>query len=195
MLRRNAHGWRLARKNPVNGMFDRLRQFLEEMTGPDPAEREFGEGDFRLAAAALLVHVAEIDGLFDLAERRSLLLLLQQRFDLDAEAAGRLLAAAQKSDREAVDLYGFTSILQESMSLPERRRVIEMMWTIAYADGEAQEFEENIIWRVSELLGVSANDRIALRRKIRAESGCDPDAAGPWETEPAADSGAKGRPA
>ena len=107
-----------------------------------------------------------------------------------------MLAAAQKSDREAVDLYGFTSILQQSMSLPERRRVIEMMWTIAYADGEAQEFEENIIWRVSELLGVSTNDRIALRRKIRSESGCDPDAAGPWERDSGtSDSDAKGRKA
>jgi uncharacterized tellurite resistance protein B-like protein len=185
-----------AKKKSGDGMFDKLRQFLEEMTGPDPAEREFGEGDLRLAAAALLVHIAEIDGFFDPAERRALLLLLQQRFDLDAGAAGRLLAAAQKSDREAVDLFGFTSILQQSMSLPERRRVIEMMWTIAYADGEAQEFEENMIWRVSELLGVSTNDRIALRRKIRSESGCDPDAAGPWETESGErDSGAKGRQA
>ncbi len=95
-----------------------------------------------------------------------------------------------------MDLYGFTSILQQSMSLPERRRVIEMMWTIAYADGEAQEFEENMIWRVSELLGVSTNDRIALRRKVRSESGCDPDAAGPWETKSVKpDSSPKGRPA
>jgi len=74
--------------------------------------------------------------------------------------------------------------------------VIEMMWTIAYADGEAQEFEENIIWRVSELLGVSTNDRIALRRKIRSESGCDPDAAGPWERDSGTSgSDAKGRTA
>jgi hypothetical protein len=58
-----------------------------------------------------------------------------------------------------------------------------MMWTIAYADGELQEFEENIIWRVSELLGVPARDRIALRRKIRSESGCDPETPGPWETD------------
>ncbi len=161
-------------------MFERLRQFLEEMTGPDPAERDFGEGDFRLAAAALLVHVAEADGFFSEPERRSLLLLLQQRFDLDNEAARRLVAAAQKSDREAVDLFRFTSILQHALSFPDRRRLIEMMWTIAYADGEAQEFEENIIWRVSELLGVPSRDRIALRRKIRAECGFDPEAPGPW---------------
>jgi uncharacterized tellurite resistance protein B-like protein len=161
-------------------MFDKLRQFLEDMTGSDPAEREFGEGDFRLAAAALLVHVAEADGFFSEPERRSLLLLLQQRFALDADSARRLVAAAQKSDREAVDLYSFTSILQHAMTFPDRRRLIEMMWTIAYADGEAEEFEENVIWRVSELLGVPSRDRIALRRKIRAESGCDPESPGPW---------------
>jgi hypothetical protein len=70
------------------------------------------------------------------------------------------------------------------MYLAERRRLIEMMWTIAYADGHAQEFEENIIWRVSELLGVSARDRIALRRKIRDESGCGSETPGPWDKEP-----------
>jgi uncharacterized tellurite resistance protein B-like protein len=166
-------------------MFDSLRQFLEEITGSEPAERDFGTEDLRLAAAALLVHVAEIDGFFDRQERSALLLLLQQRFDLDAEAAHRLLVEAQKSDHEAVDLYGFTSILQQKMELAERRRLIEMMWTIAYADGELQEFEENVIWRVSELLGVPARDRIALRRKIREESGCDPEKPGPWSEDSA----------
>jgi len=162
-------------------MFAMLKNFIEEMTGPDPVERDFAEDDFRLAAAALLVHVAEIDGFFAEAEKRSLLLLLQQRFDLEAGSAHRLIVAAQKSDREAVDLYSFTSILKQSMTLPERRRLIEMMWTLAYADGDVHEFEENVIWRVSELLGVSAHDRIALRRKVREESGHDPDAPGPWE--------------
>jgi uncharacterized tellurite resistance protein B-like protein len=166
-------------------MFEKLRRFLEEMAGPDPAQRDFEADDLRVASAALLVHVAEIDGFFAEPERRSLLLLLQQKYDLDAAAARELLAAGQKSDREAVDLYQFTSALVHAMSLPERRRLIEMMWTIAYADGELQEFEENIIWRVSELLGVPARDRIALRRKIRAESGGDPETSGPWDSEAA----------
>ncbi len=165
-------------------MFERIRQFLEDLAGDEPAEREFGDHDLRVAAAALLVHVAEADGLFLESERRALLLLLQQRFNIDAEQAARLLEAARKSDREAIDLYGFTSILKEAMSQPERRRLVEMMWTIAYADGETQEFEENVIWRVSELLGVPSRDRIALRQKVRADSGLDPSAPAPWDLPP-----------
>ena len=64
-----------------------------------------------------------------------------------------------------------------------------MMWTIAYADGHAQEFEENIIWRVSELLGVPARDRIALRRKIRDERGCEAETSGPWDRDPGEEEG------
>jgi len=125
------------------------------------------------------VHVAEADGFFSEPERRSLLLLLQQRFALDADSARRLVAAAQKSDREAVDLYSFTSILQHAMTFPDRRRLIEMMWTIAYADGEAEEFEENVIWRVSELLGVPRATASRCAGKSARER-CDPESPGPW---------------
>ncbi|HUO53670.1 MAG TPA: TerB family tellurite resistance protein [Rhodoblastus sp.] len=162
-------------------MFERLRQFIDELTGSEPVERDFGETELRVAAAALLVHVAEIDGFFIESEKRAMLLLLQQRFDLDRDAAERLLAEARARSHEAVDLYSFTSVLKQAMSAADRRRLIEMMWTIAYADGDVHEFEENIVWRVSELLAVPARDRLALRRKIREEHGCDPDAPGPWE--------------
>jgi hypothetical protein len=76
--------------------------------------------------------------------------------------------------------------------IADRRRLIEMMWTVAYADGLVQEFEENIIWRVSELLGVPARERLAMRRKVREEHGCDPDAPGPWDAQsPVGAEGAK----
>ena len=60
-------------------MFQRLRRFIDELTGSEPVERDFGENELRVAAAALLVHVAEIDGFFTDSEKRALLLLLQQR--------------------------------------------------------------------------------------------------------------------
>ena len=163
-------------------MFERIRQFVEDLRSAQPSEREFGDNDLRVASAALLVHVAEIDGFFTDAERRALLLLLQQRFDVSEEQAQILMEAGLRSDREAVDLHGFTSVLKDATSLPERRRMVEMMWTVAYADGALAEFEENVIWRVSELLGVPSRDRIALRQKVRGDSGLDPLAPAPWDS-------------
>ncbi|PPQ39055.1 Uncharacterized conserved protein, tellurite resistance protein B (TerB) family [Rhodoblastus acidophilus] len=162
-------------------MFELIRQFVEELTSGTAVERAFDDKDLRVASAALLVHVAEIDGVFSDSERRALLLLLQQRFDVSDDEAQKLLDAGRRSDREAVDLYSFTSALKDAMSLPERRRLVEMMWTVAYADGDLAEFEENVIWRVSELLAVPSRDRIALRQKVRGDCGLDPRAPAPWD--------------
>jgi uncharacterized tellurite resistance protein B-like protein len=43
---------------------------------------------------------------------------------------------------------------------------------MVYADGEVHEFEDNLVWRIAELLGVQSRDRIARRARVagRTES-------------------------
>jgi hypothetical protein len=36
------------------------------------------------------------------------------------------------------------------------------------------EFEDNLIWRVADLLHISARDRLTLRRQVAAETDIDP---------------------
>ena len=58
------------------------------------------------------------------------------------------------------------SVLKRQLSEAERISVIENLWEIVYADGESHEFEENLVWRVAELLGVNPRDRIAKKRAV-----------------------------
>ena len=83
---------------------------------------------------------------------------------LSGDDLDRLVEDATAADNEAVDLYRFTSVLKRSMSEDERIRVIENLWEMVFADGASHEFEENLVWRVAELLGVSPRDRIAMKR-------------------------------
>lgn len=46
-----------------------------------------------------------------------------------------------------------------------RIRIVEMMWELVFADGKVSEFEENVVWRAADLLGVSSRDRIELKRR------------------------------
>ncbi len=161
-------------------MLDALKRFVEELTGADTPNRTLDEGDYRLAAVALLVHVANSDGRVDLAERRKLQTIIKERFGLDAPAAARLTAAAEQSDREAVDFYHFTSVLKRALDEDGRLKIVEMLWDIAFADGAVHELEENTIWRIAELLGVSTRERVLLRQKVAGETARDPYAGGPW---------------
>lgn len=156
-------------------MFEALKSLIADLTSGGEASPEFSERDHRLAAAALLVHMAEIDGETGPQETERLQALVSEKFGLDARETSRLVAAAIRSDREAVDLYGFTSVLKRAMSGNERVQFIEMMWRIAYADGDADELEDNLVWRVAELLGVSSQDRLALRQRISGKPGTGAD--------------------
>jgi uncharacterized tellurite resistance protein B-like protein len=161
-------------------MFAALKNFIAEVSGTDPVARRFDEEDYRLAAVALLVHVANVDGNTDLAERRRLKTIIGERFGLDSKAAAELIATAEQSDREAVDFYHFTSVLKRALDDDGRQKIVEMLWDIAYADGAADEFEENTIWRIAELLGVSTRDRVLLRQSVAARVPRAAPFEGPW---------------
>jgi uncharacterized tellurite resistance protein B-like protein len=152
-------------------MLAALKQFLTEFTAGEKSPARFEENDYRLAAAALLVHTAAIDGGMSEAERERLRAVVMQRFALDAEAADELIREATQVEHEAVDLYGFTSQLNRSLDEEGRCRIVEMMWQVVYADGAVTEFEDNLIWRAADLLGVSRKVRIGLRRQVAGEQG------------------------
>ena len=90
--------------------------------------------------------------------------VLRDRYGLSEADTEGLVAEASRRDDEAVDLYSYTSVLKRSLDEDGRRRVIEMMWETVFADGTVSEFEDNTIWRVAELLGVSSRERIELKR-------------------------------
>ena len=127
-----------------------------------------------LAATALLVHVVSLDGEPSAIEKRKLHSLIESRFKLDPGTADHLIASATRAEGEAVDLYHFTSVIMRSVNEEGRLRIIEMMWELVYADGQVSEFEDNVVWRAADLLGISSRDRIDLKHQAWRSSGNRP---------------------
>ena len=153
-------------------MLEPLKQFLADLAGGTKQQAHFAENDYRLAAAALLIHVTTVDGDMSAVERDKLQAVLKHRFALDDTATAELIDAAIAADRDAVDLYHFTSLINRALDEDGRLRMVEMMWEMIYADGRVTEFEENVVWRASDLLGVSSRSRIEIRHRVAArESG------------------------
>lgn len=147
-------------------MLEKLRQMISDFATSGHESRTFDDNDYRLAAAALLVHVISIDGTPSDVEWRKLRALLAFRFELDDASLDELIAAATRLEGEAVDIYHFTSLIMRSVDEAGRARIVEMMWELVYADGHASEFEESVVWRSADLLGISSNERIALKNRV-----------------------------
>jgi uncharacterized tellurite resistance protein B-like protein len=147
-------------------MFALFKSFVTDFVDGGKHPSQFAEDDYRLAAAALLVHAAAIDGEMLPSERDKLRSVIKQRFELDDKATDELIEKATAAEHESVDLYHFTQALNRALDEPGRARIIEMMWEIVYADGRRDELEDNLLWRAADLLGVSPRERIELRRRI-----------------------------
>jgi uncharacterized tellurite resistance protein B-like protein len=151
-----------------NKMLDGLRQFIADVVAPKSERtRAFDENDYRLAATALLIHVISLDGEPSQIEKGKLHSLIESRFGLAPGSADRLIQSATLVEGEAVDLYHFTSVIMREVDDAGRLRI----WELVYADGAVSEFEDNVVWRAADLLGVSSRDRIELKHRVAASRG------------------------
>jgi uncharacterized tellurite resistance protein B-like protein len=149
-------------------MLDEIKRLFTELRGGDKHASHFGPNDYRVAAAALLVHVATLDRALSAPARAKLRSLLMTQFSLTETLTDELIEAAVEADHEAVDFYHFTNLLMRTLDERGRLRVVEMLWEMAYVDGTVSEFEDNMMWRVADLLAISPNERIALRQRAAA---------------------------
>ena len=149
-------------------MLGSLRTFILRLFEDLKCQKQLANSDCRLATATLLVRVATVNGEMSQMRRRKLHAVLKSSFGLDHLTTAQLIDSAAAAERNAIDLYHFTRQLNEALDDDGRRRIVGMMWEIIYVDGTVNECEANIIWRASDLLGVSSRERIELRQRTVA---------------------------
>jgi len=140
-------------------MFDAIARLFSR---PDTAALAL---EPRLAVAALLVHLAAVDGVVKPEERQALRAALQDFYELSADEVDHLIAEATHHDSQSVDFYRFTSALS-ALDSDARIEIVRMMWQVVFADHKNHELEDNMVWRIAELIGVSTRDRTTLRARM-----------------------------
>ncbi len=140
-------------------LLSRLRAFLDSGTEAMANQPQ------AVATAALLVLVARADGLSKPAEEEALRALLRTRFDLSESAAAAVLEQAEEGDADAADLV---EQIARDLDADQRRGLLAMAYRVATADGAVQEFEEDFVWRIGHLLGLSDREIEAVRQTALA---------------------------
>jgi uncharacterized tellurite resistance protein B-like protein len=150
-------------------MFASLKAFIASLAEDARPQNQLESKDCRIAAAALLIRVATVEREMSQARRTKLHAVLKSGFGLDDLATAALIDTAAAAEQSATDLYHFTRRLNAELDQEGRRRIVGMMWEVAYLDERVNEFASNIIWRAADLLGVPSRERIELRRRIAAD--------------------------
>jgi len=141
---------------------------LKKLWSASPTGREKGKGlDITLAVTALLVEVMMMDGRLDDAEHCEIVVALKNRFGLPDEDACRLIDRATTAADKAHDLHHFTSRIIDKYPFEERAGIIHELWRVAMADGHVDAYEEQLIRKIADLIGVTHRDFINSKLQAR----------------------------
>jgi uncharacterized tellurite resistance protein B-like protein len=149
-------------------MVEAIREFFDKYIKPADAPLPVPSRDpVRIAAAALLIEMTRMDDNIADAERVRVQKLVQQNFGLGAEETAELLRIAETQAQQATDYFQFTTLIRNHMSPEQKEQLIEMLWEVAYADGELHPYEEHLVRKIADLLYVSHDTFIAAKLRAR----------------------------
>lgn len=146
-----------------------LNRLINVFTASQPDHHQPHE--LHLAAGALLIEAASLDGHFDAAERATVSHVLKERFDLSAAEVDELMAAAEAKVENSTQLFEFTRVIGRHFSAGERIELMEMLCEVVYADGTLHDYEASLLRRIGELIYVSDRDRGEARKRVLQRRG------------------------
>lgn len=122
--------------------------------------------DFETGLAALLVEVMRADGNVLTEELENIQNTLIHYCELELDAASRLLTKAKQLVEQAIDLYSFVNVVNEHTSDIERIEIIELLWQVAFADGQIDGQEDHVIRKIAGLMYVTHADFIQAKINV-----------------------------
>ncbi len=149
-------------------MIDLVKRFFGKSAKDRPGVKEEGSShDIRMATCALLLEMSSIDGEFNESEREHIISILKNDYELSDEHATALIDASNKELENSTDLWRFASLINKNYSTEEKVRIIEMIWIVAYADGNLDKHEDYLVHKLAKLLRLTHKQLIDAKLKAK----------------------------
>ena len=112
--------------------------------------------------SALLVHAAKIDENYSENERKLIKNFMKSYLkDIDAE---KLLIESEEIEKNSNQLLNFTNIIKKN-SMEVKKDIIEHLWKIVISDNSVDQYESNLMRRISGLIYVP--DKVCAEIKLK----------------------------
>jgi len=145
-------------------MLNAIKSFFEEKI--KNYEEQDSDHALKLGTAALMIEMMLNDGETHEKEESVLKQRLQETFELSESETHDLFELGHNEIKEAVDFHQFTTLIARDFSQPEKIKIIENLWAVAYADNHIDPYEELLVRRISDLIFVSHADFINAKHRV-----------------------------
>ena len=125
----------------------------------------------RLATAAILLEIAHADGEFTPSEDGDVVGFLKGAFRLDDAGVRELMQTADDIRKHTIDHFALTNYIRRNATLEERVDVVKTMWRVAYSDGRLTDYENYLVRKLADLLGLEHHVMIGAKVDVLRELG------------------------
>ncbi len=153
-----------------------IRHFFEERAARPPATEKAGEAlsgrPLQLATTILFLQMILADRESKHDEHAALVAAVARVLKVDAEGATLVIRTAEEYVK--TPLPKLLRILERRCTLGQKKKVVECMWQLAFADAELEGHEEYFVRKVAQAIGLSTADLVETKILAR-EAFLNPD--------------------
>ena len=147
-------------------MLGAIKNYFEKNISPE-ANGDL-EHELKLATAALLIEMMYQDDQVHEKEINAAKKALTEKFGLTDDEYHTLFALAEEEVKEAIDYHQFTSLIAREFTQAQKIKVVELLWSVAYADSHLDSMEEHMVRKIADLIYVSHKDFMKTKHKVQS---------------------------
>ncbi len=145
-------------------MFQNLKNIFEKVKQENYSKVEIIEEEIH-AVLSLLIEACKVDGIVSDNEIEKITDLLINKFHLEPSKAKNAVNFVLEKANEKVEIFSDIKVVLDTMDHEERIKVIEMLWGVVLADGKLDDYESNLMRKISSLLHVSSFETAEAKKR------------------------------
>ena len=145
-------------------MFQNLKNIFEKVKQENNSQVEIIEEEI-YAVLSLLIEACKVDGLVSDDEIEKITGLLINKFHLETDKAKNAVNFVLEKENEKVEIFSDIKVILDTMDHEERIKVVEMLWSVVLADGNIDDYEANLMRKISSLLHVSSFETAEAKKR------------------------------
>lgn len=149
-------------------MIDAFKSFITRSSRTDKHRPDSGisHEELQVATCALLLEIAHADDSFSAEEERRIAELMHTHFSIPEDQFMQIKKISEARRRDSIDLWQFTHIIKQHYSAADKQKVIEMIWSVIYADGTLDQHEDHLVHQLATLLGLDQRQLIDAKVNV-----------------------------
>jgi len=140
--------------------------FKQRIEKSEPADNN---RKLQVATCALLIEIAKADTEFTEDERKKIISVMKNTFNLEKDYADELLELSEEKIKESISIYEFSTTINQNFSKEEKFRLLENLWRLIYIDETLNAHEDHLIKKIGNTLNMEHKDIINAKLIVKEE--------------------------